>query len=311
FPSCRPHALRSGLIRTAPSSRSGRPQSLISRRGTRRKSFTMWWPGRHSCRNCATAFAVSDSARMGGTYWLRIPPRFTSFRRSRCRPFFRLMLRTPPKPNFRPTPGRWCSTTGTCVWKNGTSPRINGSKRTNSCFNPGCLMTALSPDGQNLACYSSNGLLTLVEVRTGNEILRTKGYSEEYSTMEFLGRLEPLPFFRENSFLSLTFSPDARYFVGLGSETLGYDLTERHPVSIKGSLGSAKRIVFLNADRALVSKDLFSPNAEIVSFPSGRLLSKTEAPVARWSAATRGDYIIWHPHSGARVAVFSLSNGIN
>ncbi|PYV34122.1 MAG: hypothetical protein DMG22_07380 [Acidobacteria bacterium] len=175
---------------------------------------------------------------------------------------------------------------------------------------PGCLDTALSSDGRCLACLSSDESLRLVEVASGHEVFR-KQYFEPFLIPSVLftsvySQGLRLPLLSEEMF---RFSPDAKYFLGRGNETVAYDLSVKKEISIKGPLGSMTRFAFLGPDRVLVGKGRTSLNSAIVSFPSGQVISEGKAPAFAWQAATHGDYIIWFPQTGARVAVFSLASG--
>jgi len=175
-----------------------------------------------------------------------------------------------------------------------------------------CLQTALSPDGNALACLDGDFGLSLIEVQTGNSFLEKKSFSR----LEFYDALM-LIFaalvadddidFEEREFVSMSFSPDGRYFLAgdrsssfnaLGWATdiqsLVFDLTTRTNVSVKGDLKNvlSSGFVFVGTDK-IVGKNFGNPKkAGLYGFPAGQVIEHFELHGPALKPVTSGNYVL-------------------
>jgi WD40 repeat protein len=191
----------------------------------------------------------------------------------------------------------------------------------------GCLQTALSADGRALACVEGDFALTLFEVGTGAQLLQKKSfYKPDFFDIfrlqlrallgdEFSGDLA-------FDFVSMAFSPDARYFVagqrnsawtmaGIYAtevNAVGFDLSTNTNVPLKGLLKKlvSGQFTFLTPDRLLgVNPEDFRKSA-LVNFPSGEVVEQFPLQ-GNLTAVTRGNYVTIHPLSKYRTGLFDLA----
>ena len=190
-----------------------------------------------------------------------------------------------------------------------------------------CLQSALSPDGKALGCLESDFELTLFDVASGAQIMQKKSF---YKPNFFdLFRLQLLSLLGEEfgsdlefDFVSMNFSPDARYFVAgqrnieftaLGTfaaevNTVAVDLTNNSNVPLKGLLKKlvSGKFTFTGTDRIVgVNPEDFRKSA-MVSFPGGEVLEQFPLQ-GNLSSVGRGNYVMIRPISKYRVGLMDLA----
>jgi WD40 repeat protein len=170
----------------------------------------------------------------------------------------------------------------------------------------------LSPDGKTLVCVSLKAVngapsinLRLFDVESGKQFFEKPNYFELYDSGGTYFFSNPL-FISAYQFLKiagpmrLEISPNGKYLLAVkGNHVLAYDLELRQPVELKGKLKGLKqaRMTFLGPDQLFVVgdvKDQFHYQAQILSFPDGRLLDKTQVANFQIEGATNGHYLIVH-----------------
>jgi Peptidase family M48 len=103
----------------------------------------------------------------------------------------------------------------------------------------GCLQSALSPDGQYLACVDKEFTLQLVEVASGKELASKKDFIQiRWLGAWFLLVLELDENVNANLKLAnLNFSPEGRYFLaGTTTNAFAYDMKENHEAKLPSSI---------------------------------------------------------------------------
>ncbi|HEX6185657.1 MAG TPA: M48 family metalloprotease [Pyrinomonadaceae bacterium] len=173
----------------------------------------------------------------------------------------------------------------------------------------GCVQTTLAPDGKTLACLDGKYTLVLYDVATGEPFFQKK----EFYVPDFNDRFRLLFYFifeledvAEFEWVSMAFSPDARYFAaGQKSLTVGalgfsnrlstaaVDLTTRAPVQLKDSVKRllVDRFAFIAPDRIVGLNPEDVRKSGIVTFPAGEVVE--QFPLAgRIAPVTRGNYLL-------------------
>ncbi|HEY0170083.1 MAG TPA: M48 family metalloprotease [Pyrinomonadaceae bacterium] len=174
----------------------------------------------------------------------------------------------------------------------------------------GCLQTALAPDGRTLACLDGKYALVLYDTATGEPFFQKKDFyapdlNDYYQLLLALFLVildEDLTLER----VSMSFSPDARYFAAgqksLTRDALGFhtrlstvavDLSTRAPVQLKDNV---KRILgdsfaFIAPDRVAGLNTQDPKKSGIVTFPAGEVVE--QFPLGgRIAPVTRGDFLL-------------------
>jgi WD40 repeat protein len=172
----------------------------------------------------------------------------------------------------------------------------------------GCIQTALSPDGRTLACLDGKFALSLYDVEKGEPFFAKKDFYKpdlaDYWRLVFYSLFadEGLEF----DWVSMAFSPDARYFaagqqaltinmLGVANQlsAVAVDLSTRAPVpvndNVKRLLGN--RFVFVAPDRILGLHTQDGRKSGVVTFPAGEVVE--QFPLGgRLAPVTRGEYVI-------------------
>lgn len=179
----------------------------------------------------------------------------------------------------------------------------------------GCLQSALAPDARTLACLGANLDLALYDVATSAQIFQKKNFYKptlfdllrlRWGTMH-AGQVDD----DDPDWVSLSFSPDARYFVAgvrnfsdnnfwgtlqARASAIIFDLNARASVNVPDSLKVllAGQYAFLGADRIVARNPQDYRKSALASFPAGQVLEQ----FSLWglpSSVTRGDYFIVRP----------------
>ena len=187
----------------------------------------------------------------------------------------------------------------------------------------GCLQTALAPDGRTLACLDSKFALSLYDVEKGEPFFTKKDFYK--ADLNDYWRLILYQLFADEGsefdWVSMAFSPDARYFAAgqkavtfnaLGSavqlSTAAVDLTTRAPVQLNDNVKKliGNRFVFVGPDRILGLHTEDERKSGVVTFPAGQIVE--QFPLGgRLVPVTRGDYVLVYglsARSGPRMSVF-------
>jgi hypothetical protein len=191
----------------------------------------------------------------------------------------------------------------------------------------GCLQTALSADGRALACVEGDFALTLFDVASGAQLLQKKSFYKPDFFDLFRLQLRALMSdeFSDDlafDFVSMSFSPDARYFAAgqrnsqlmitggfvTESNAVAFDLSTSANVPLKGLLKKlvSGQFAFVAPDRLLgVHPEDFRKSA-LVNFPSGEVVEQFPLQ-GDLSAVTRGNYVMIRPLSKYRAGLFDLA----
>lgn len=175
----------------------------------------------------------------------------------------------------------------------------------------GCWQTALSPDGNILACYRSTKELELVDVTSGDHLLERKNFLEAKASVE-RSTLSSFRFTFTLDLLNLAFSPDGRYFVaGLRNQNnLAFDVAQRQeipvPNALKPFLGTA--FGFITPDRIIGYLGDHGEKSAIVEFPSGKVIRQLDLGGARPTPATHGNYVLIRPIKDYAVGILDVAS---
>jgi hypothetical protein len=172
--------------------------------------------------------------------------------------------------------------------------------------NQGCLQSALAPDGQTLACATSDWGVRLYDVSTGGVVFEKTFYTlnavddaPDLWRMAASGNPNP-------QFYQMRFSPNARYLVvARRFHSLAVDVEKRQAVSLPGSIrdriGGA--FTFVGSDR-IAGLHIYTPQESgIVTFPGGAVVQKLALGRHSLAAPTRGDAYLFLGQVQAPLAV--------
>jgi WD40 repeat protein len=146
--------------------------------------------------------------------------------------------------------------------------------------------TALAADGKTIACEGTDSTLRLLDVTTGRVVLEKKNF-KPVSIRLGQGVLLVAS--------GMGFSPDGRYFLAGNRETaFGFDTQERSEFPLRGAI---KRIatlgfIFVGPDRLFGWDCDTAHQADLVSFPEGKVMWHDRFAPATFTAVTRGDYVL-------------------
>lgn len=175
----------------------------------------------------------------------------------------------------------------------------------------GCRETALSPDAKFLACFDNSLTLSLVDVASGETLLRQEHFFDFESAFNAVGSFYKLLYFLTHpEVVVLRFSPDARYFAASSrsGESAVFDLVARKKINVPGSIHTAMSysFTFLGPDR-IVGVDQFSPQkSPVAEFPSGKVVDHLPLGDGSLVAATNAKYILIRPVIGYAVGAYNL-----
>lgn len=175
-----------------------------------------------------------------------------------------------------------------------------------------CMQTTLSPNGDVLACMTSDFELQLVDVARNSLLFsRTKFYKPEGFERWLL---ELMTLFGEMpSIFQMHFSPDSHYFVVAHAQAaLGYDLSTHEEIKLSRKFKDliASNFTFLAPDRIAGSEiQNYRRKIVIAQFPSGDLVE--ELPVfadSEMAPVSKGDYLLLLHNGNAAVNVVDLKS---
>jgi WD40 repeat protein len=171
-----------------------------------------------------------------------------------------------------------------------------------------CFQTRLSPDGRTLACFRSDFALLLVDVATGDHILKKEKFYQAERNAE--RGIDKVVFSFELRYIAMEFSPDARYFLASSKDgnPIGFDLSSRSVIPVHGSIKAATStsFVFVTPDEIAGSAGSNGTNSLLVSFPGGEVIRQLNFGSARPSRVTHGDYVLLRPIKDYAVGVLDL-----
>lgn len=192
----------------------------------------------------------------------------------------------------------------------------------------GCLQTSISPDGKYLACFGPEFDLNLIDVSAGQSVLRKKdfwipNYSRGFALLLQLFAADTDSTDLGLHVISMSFSPDARYFVAaavsLGPlerfhthvNSVALDMTTLAKVSLPDSVEKliSDEFAFVGPGRLVGVNPSNYRKSAMVTFPEGKPLA--EFPLGgRLEGATRGDYVFTRPFKEFAVAVLDISKSV-
>jgi len=171
----------------------------------------------------------------------------------------------------------------------------------------GCLQSALSPDGEYLACVDKEFSLEIVEVASGKELASKKDFVQIRSLgLWFFFIFELVESENVNLNLAhLNFSPDARYFLGGTRNTeFAYDLKENHEAKLPSSIRNLMhdQFGFVDSSRILGVNPSNPAKSPLLKFPTGERLQELRLAYGLNLGATpEGKYVAVGPlESGKR-----------
>lgn len=177
----------------------------------------------------------------------------------------------------------------------------------------GCRETALAPDAKFLACFDNSLALSLIDVASGEPLLRQEHFFDFESGFNAFGGLYKLIYFLSHpEVVVLRFSPDAHYFAASSrsGESVVFDLTARKKLSVPGSIHTAMSYSFTFLDPyRIVGVDQFSPQkSPVAAFPSGKVIDHLPLGGGSLAAATNPRYILMRPVTGFAVGGYDLDS---
>ena len=176
----------------------------------------------------------------------------------------------------------------------------------------GCLQTALSPDGQWMACATTDFALRVFEVASGTMVFEKKDFYREqladYRALYLLSAESSNP-----QFFQMRYSPDAHYLVVARAwSAVAVDLTTRQAISLPGSIRDrvGRSFAFLGNDRIVGTHVAIQEDSGVVTFPGGDVVSKLNLEKHTLTVPTRSDafLLINDPPAPSLVGVFSIKD---
>jgi hypothetical protein len=172
-----------------------------------------------------------------------------------------------------------------------------------------CVQTRLSPDGRTLACLRSDLALLLIDVSTGEHLLEKEHFLEAERNLDTTG-IGTFAYSVELRFITMEFSPDARYFVAShkNGNPIAFDLSSRNVIPVRGAVkaATAASFVFVTPDQIAGTAGDRGMKSLLVRFPSGEVIRDLDFGAARPSRAGHGDYVLLRPIKDFAVGVLDL-----
>jgi WD40 repeat protein len=165
----------------------------------------------------------------------------------------------------------------------------------------GCTRTALAAEGKTVACEGTDSTLRLLDVATSKVVFEKKDF-KPVSIQLGPGVIMVV--------FGMAFSPDGRYFLaGNRDAAFGFDTKERAEFSVGGKI---KRIatlgfVFVGSDRLFGWDSETRHQADLVSFPDGKVLWHSLLAPTTFASVTRGNYVLLSRPKDEGVNVMDLS----
>jgi WD40 repeat protein len=165
----------------------------------------------------------------------------------------------------------------------------------------GCLQSALSPDGQYLACVDKEFTLQLVEVASGKELASKKDFIQiRWLGAWFLLVLELDENVNANLKLAnLNFSPEGRYFLaGTTTNAFAYDMKENHEAKLPSSIRNLmhEEFGFVDSHRVLGVNSANPTKSPLLNFPTGQRLGELKlAHGLNVGPTPQGKYVVVGP----------------
>lgn len=201
-----------------------------------------------------------------------------------------------------------------------------------------CGTAQLSPDGGYLACVDADGMLRLVDVASGETVLKRNHFGR--SSFSYMAAPSAIRFHRLNSsagvrvdpgWARMAFSPDGRFFAAArvaddGNSVL-WDLRAKREVKLEGGLKlltlegcsfpwfprGGQFSAFVAPDELLVScgfwQDHDAVAGRLVEAPSGRILSQPKLPPDSLAAASDPGFVLTRDACAGRFAAVELATG--
>jgi len=176
-----------------------------------------------------------------------------------------------------------------------------------------CLQSALSSDGQYLACLDEHFTLQLHEVGSGSRLVEKKNFvpSSSWAILLFL-----IVGLQENGNMQLAemvFSPDSRYFLaGTSTTNFGYDLAARHEMNLPSSIRTAIHgdFAFVDGETILGLNALHPSKSPLLRFPGGEKIREVVLAYALHLEPTaQGKYIAIGPLKTGKRGFLDVTTG--
>ena len=182
-------------------------------------------------------------------------------------------------------------------------------------FRPaGCVYTSVSPDGKTAACLNRGEELSLIDVSNGQPFFVKKNFQLYDPLAALYNALSGLGTARFGGNVTLTFSPDGKYFAGTSvgyqvTNTVVYDVAARAPITLKGAAKPllSTTFTFIGPDRILGFNGVDPSKSGIVRLPAGDVAEQFAVPQGTLSAPARGNVVFLRPYQRYAVAVFDLT----
>ncbi|MCU1264312.1 MAG: peptidase Ste24p [Acidobacteria bacterium] len=175
----------------------------------------------------------------------------------------------------------------------------------------GCLQTALSPEGNTLACLDSEFNLALYDVASGDQFFQKKSFYVP-NFFEFFMMAIRAALGDEDSYeiVNMAFSQDGHYFVaGQRDAAVSVDLSTRTALSLPGSIKKllTNPFAFIGSDKLIGTDSSDVKKSGIVGFPGGAVLNELSVGRGHLTPASHGDYLLIRPIKNYPVGVMDLT----
>jgi len=165
----------------------------------------------------------------------------------------------------------------------------------------GCDESSLAPDGKTLACLDADSTLRLLDVASGSVLMEKEKFRGGLMNPRMIVFTAPL---------GLGFSPDGRYFLACNrGQALGFDVQERSELPLRGDVRKvlATKFVFVGPDRLFGWDWVTEFQADLVSFPAGKMQSHIRILPFGLTAVTRGDFVLLNSLKDGSVGLLDLN----
>jgi hypothetical protein len=177
-----------------------------------------------------------------------------------------------------------------------------------------CESSGLSPDGRVLVCLDKAGTLKITDLASGKTFLNRRNFGIQRYV--FIGDgTDTVPTGTAGN-ADIYFSPDGRFVLAVANLHSGaWNLREQTSIQLNGALKhlQLKGRVFVAPDRILLSDPLRAKHgivtANMVEFPSGKVIAKPKVPRNLYPAADPGFVVVRPFGESARAAAVDLTTG--
>ena len=176
-----------------------------------------------------------------------------------------------------------------------------------------CLQTALSSDGQHLACLDEHLTLQLLEVASGNRLTEKKNFVSASSWSALLFLIVGLQENANFQLAQMAFSPDSRYFLaGTSTTNFAYDFAERHEANLPSSIRTVIHgdFTFVDNESILGLNAMHPSKSPLLRFPSGEKIREVALAYALHLEPTaQGKFIAIGPLKTGKRGFLDVATG--